>query len=582
MGIPCPLTGGVHLGTEFILTVREALKRPLFQSAQVVAGASGLERQIRWVHILEIPSLEKLIYGGEMILSTGVGFNADAATSVGYMDKLIQQNAACLCIEIGPYFHAVPEELLELADQSGLPLILFPHSTRFVDITQDLHSLIISRHHNTLRELESISREFHRLTLTAQGTLNVLKLLHKSIHTQLLYRPLNGSPVAYPALSAEDLAGLLHYTDSRFRSLDESKPEAAPSLGDYRDQTVIMKPVGALNQTWAYLALICDREPVEYDYLLLDSASLSIAQELLRTRYMEERKLFSENMWVDELMNHRLEDEKQLNALISPHFSRITDLYYRVCLIEIENLYDGAPGMEDQEWESIRYHLSLILRSTLEKHGFRPFITMKNNRLAAIAVDIKGKARSRERLQTALESLQTVRSDDKLKDLKLQIGAGKAYTHLKNAYNSHKEAVQALSLQACMQKPVVFYEELGVFQLLLNLNDGKTLQMFIRNYLGPVLDYDLAKGSDLLTTLRVYLDHDGSKQIAAQKLYIVRQSLYYRLEKIRELLGDDFMAPENRISIQVALRACQLLHPDTFGEPSSQSGARAANEAWNE
>ncbi|MNI93698.1 Purine catabolism regulatory protein [compost metagenome] len=91
--------------------------------------------------------------------------------------------------------------------------------------------------------------------------------------------------------------------------------------------------------------------------------------------------------------------------------------------------------------------------------------------------------------------------------------------------------------------------------------------------MGPLLDYDQAKGSDLLTTLKIYLDHDGSKQIAASKLFIVRQSLYYRLEKIKELLGEDYMLPENRISIQVALRAYQLLHPDKFGEPLPTASA---------
>ncbi|MDF2922246.1 MAG: hypothetical protein K0R57_1160 [Paenibacillaceae bacterium] len=532
----------------------------------MAAGAGGLDRQIRWVHILETPSLEKLINGNEMILTTGIGFNLDAATSVSFMEKLIAQNASCLCIEIGAYFQAVPEELLALADRCHFPLILFPDTVRYVDITQDLHSLIINRHYRTLRELESISREFHRLTLTAHGTLSVLKLLHKSTQTQLIYRPLSGQPVCYPPLSADRQEALVQFTDRCFKEQDDSKPDAAPYLHDWNDKPAIIKSIGVLNQTWAYLALICDGEPLEYDYLLLDSASLSIAQEMLRTRYMEERKLFSENMWVDELLNNRLEDEKQIKALIGPQLNRVTELHFRVCLIEIENLYDASLNLQENEWEAIRYHLSLILRSTFEKHGFRPFITLKNNRLAAIAVDLKATVKAKARLQQALESLHGIQADEKLKELKLLIGVGKAYSQLKHTYNSHQEAVQALALHTSQHKPVLFYEELGIFQLLLKLHDGSTLQQFIRNYLGAVLDYDLAKGSDLLTTLKVYLDNDGSKQIAAQKLFIVRQSLYYRLEKIKELLGEDFMSPENRISIQVALRAYQLLYPGKLSE----------------
>jgi purine catabolism regulator len=554
------------------LTVRETLHRPLFHNAQVVAGENGLHRQIRWVHILEITSFETLIHGEEMILTTGLGFNLDAASSVTFVENLIKQNAACLCIELGPYFQSVSEELMELANLHGFPIILFPHTVRFVDITQDLHSMIINRHHTMLQQLESLSREFHRLTLTSQGKTSVLKLLHKSTGSQLLYRPLFGKPVFFPALTPEDQAPLLEFADAYWGELDEIKPNTAPAVREYRNSSAILKPVGAMDQTWAYIMMLCDHKPGEYDYLLLDSASLSIAQELLRTRYMEERKLFSENLWVDELMNGGLDDEKQIKALIGPDFKRLNELNYRVCLIEIENLYDGRLSMPDHEWESVRLHLSLILRSTLEKHSFRPLITLKNNRLAVIALDIKSKVGTKARLQQALASLHLIQADEKLKDLKLLIGVGKSYSHLKNAYSSYQEAVQALSLYACYRKPIMFYEELGVFQLLLGLNDGKTLQLFIRNYLGPLIDHDQVKGSDLLLTLKVYLDHDGSKQIAAQKLFIVRQSLYYRLEKITELLGEDFMAPENRISIQVALRAYQLLHPEKFSDNHKISG----------
>ena len=67
----------------------------------------------------------------------------------------------------------------------------------------------------------------------------------------------------------------------------------------------------------------------------------------------------------------------------------------------------------------------------------------------------------------------------------------------------------------------MFYDELGVFELLFHIADKGILESFIRAYLGPIIDHDSLKGSELLRTLKVYLDHDGSKQIAAQQLFIV-------------------------------------------------------------
>ncbi|WP_342563449.1 PucR family transcriptional regulator ligand-binding domain-containing protein [Paenibacillus sp. FSL R7-0345] len=556
---------------ELVFTVRDALRRPMFADAEMIGGKNGLNRAIRWVHVLESASFESLIHGEEMILTTGMGASADIEASLDFMHNLIDKNAACLCIELGAYFSTIPQEMIGLANRHDFPLIVFTRTVRFVDITLDLHSLIINRHHRMLQELESISREFHRLTLTSQGTMKVLQLLCKSTRTQIVYMQLQGKPLFFPALPPEEQLPLLGFFESLNDELEGIQPDAAPCFREFGHRKVALKPVGALDQTWAYIMMVSNHKPQEFDCLLLDSASLSIAQELLRTRYMEERKLFSENLWVDELISGRTRDDNRLKALVGPDFNVLNELSYQVCLIEIENPRDVRWNSSENDWESITFHLSLILRSLFEKYSLRPLITLKNNRLTVIALDIQSRLPGKLRLQQALDALQHIRADEKLKDLQLVTGVSKSHKGLKQAYAGYQEAVQSLSLYSCYQKPVLFYEELGVFQLLLNLNDGKTLENFIRSYLGPLIDHDQSKGSELLLTLRVFLDHDGSKQIAARNLFIVRQSLYYRLDKITELLGDDFMLPENRISIQVALRAYQLLYPDKLTLPSSRS-----------
>ncbi|WP_322907818.1 PucR family transcriptional regulator [Paenibacillus sp. SGZ-1009] len=554
-----------------MFTIADALIRPLFTEAEVVGGGEGLDRTIRWVHVLESANIESLIHGAEMILTTGSGFHTDLDSALSFMRDLVHKHAACLCIELGQYFQHIPQQMIELADEHHLPLIVFTKTVRFVDITLDLHSLLINRHHRLLQELERTSREFNRLTLSSQGTSKVLQLLQRSTGHQIVYVQMGSKRVFHPALAPDKQHSLLAHIAAFEADREGMEPDAAPYVRELGNETVVLKPVGALDQTWAYMMMVCPHRPQEYDCLLLDSAALSIAQELLRTRYMEERRLFSENLWVEELINGRLGEEQRLKSLIGRDFGAMNELPYRVCLIEIENPQDVRWSSSEYEWESITFHLSIMLRSIFEQYLFHPFITLKNNRLAVIALDKQARMPAKPRLEQALHALQHIRSDDKLKDLQLLIGVSKANKQLKNASTGYQEAVQALSVYSCSGSRVLFYEELGVYQLLLSLNDGQRLQTFVRNYLGPLIDHDESRGSELLLTLRVYLDHDGSKQIAAQKLFIVRQSLYYRLDKITELLGEDFMAPENRISIQVALRAYQLLYPEKLSLPHVHS-----------
>ncbi|GIM46947.1 PucR family transcriptional regulator [Collibacillus ludicampi] len=551
--------------SEFIITIHDVLKRPLFRKARVIAGANGLHRRVRWVHILEISSFETLIHGEEMILSTGIGFRSDMTSPTSFLKKLIQQNVSCLCLEIGPYFDSVPEEMIEIANRHDFPLIIFPETVRFIDITQDIHSLIINRHHKMLQDLERISREFRRATLTTQGTSTILKLLHKNTNAQVIYVPIQGQPSFIPSMNVHEQNEFLDTINQYLTELP-LETNSSPYQREFKGNKLLLQPIGAMGQTWAFLVMMYKQEPQEYDTLVLDSASLSIAQDLLRKRYIEERKIYTENIWVDDLLHNRMKDEEQMKLLLGSSYKELNETTYRVCLIDIENRNEAELCITEDGQDSIRFHFSLMLRSTFEQFAFRPFITMKNNRFMVIALDLPAKRSMRERIRQVFETLQKLCADERMGHFELRAGIGQAYSRLKNAHLSYQEALRALSLYSCYQKPFLFYEELGVFQLLLSMNDGKTLQSFIQNYLGPLIEHDRTKGSELLRTLKVYLDHDGSKQLAAQKLFIVRQSLYYRLEKIKELLGEDFMSPDKRLALQVALRAYQLLYPEQLRE----------------
>lgn len=547
---------------ESLLTVREILQRPHFAQAQVVAGETGLNRHVRWVHVLEVADVELLVHGEEMILTTGIPFQGDAQQAAAQLERLIKHNVSCLCIELGKHFGEIPQAMLELADRHGFPLIVFPVVVRFVDITQDVHSLIINKHHLILQDLERISRQFHRLTLTSQGVTSVLKLLQTSVNAQVVYLPMDGNQLAVPSLAPEHKewpAQLYQW----LRTIPE-RTQSAPYHGNLGEHFILAQPVGALGKTWAHIVLVLVERPQERDYLILDSASLSISQDLLRKRYMEERKLYTENLWIDDLLHARVKDEEQLKSFIGSGFKQLNEASFQVCLIELGTPSHSQGRSVETDWEeSIGIHLSLVLRSIFEQHGFLPLMTLKNNRLVVIAVNQNPKRSGtvRSRLQKVLDQVLVLGDDEKLGEVRPLIGVGRSYKQLMNAHLSYQESIQAIALHACFDSNILFFEELGVYQLLYHINDRSLLEAFVTSYLGPLMEHDETKGSELIRTLQIYLDHDGSKQIVAEQLFIVRQSLYYRLEKIAELLGEDFMSPEKRLALQVAIRAYQLLRP---------------------
>lgn len=142
------------------------------------------------------------------------------------------KNISCLCIEIGPTFPVVPNELIEIADLHELPVIIFSNTIRFIDVTQDLHGLIINRQYMLLQDLERISREFHRLTLTSQGVINIVKLLQTSTKAQVIYYSLDGQASFIPGMSIQSQKEML---DCISRHLKKDEQATQVSLIQWKD-----------------------------------------------------------------------------------------------------------------------------------------------------------------------------------------------------------------------------------------------------------------------------------------------------------------------------------------------------------
>ncbi|MFD8128090.1 helix-turn-helix domain-containing protein [Streptomyces mirabilis] len=95
-------------------------------------------------------------------------------------------------------------------------------------------------------------------------------------------------------------------------------------------------------------------------------------------------------------------------------------------------------------------------------------------------------------------------------------------------------------------------KDLGFLGLL--LSDKNDVDGFVSSAVGPVLDYDARRSTDLVGTLEAYFTSGGSPTRAAQLLHVHTNTVMRRLDRIGELLGPSWQDPANALEIQLALR----------------------------
>jgi DNA-binding PucR family transcriptional regulator len=142
-----------------------------------------------------------------------------------------------------------------------------------------------------------------------------------------------------------------------------------------------------------------------------------------------------------------------------------------------------------------------------------------------------------------------------------RIGIGGRYGTTGEVPQSYREAQLALQIQKMIGGPeqVTIFSELGVYQLLATSRDMSAVEGFVQQWLGRLTDYDTVHGTQLVLTLSEFLDHGGSYNASATALSVHRNTLKYRLRRIKDVSGCDLSVPDTVFNLQLATRAWRTL-----------------------
>jgi sugar diacid utilization regulator len=119
------------------------------------------------------------------------------------------------------------------------------------------------------------------------------------------------------------------------------------------------------------------------------------------------------------------------------------------------------------------------------------------------------------------------------------------------------------------------FEQTGAYRLLLSAmsENPSELQRFYSETVEPLVDYDEQYETDLLRTLETFLEADGNVAGTAQRLFTHRHTIYYRLERVRELSGLDVSSSDGREKLSLGLKAMRVLGIASAAGPATETGA---------
>lgn len=97
----------------------------------------------------------------------------------------------------------------------------------------------------------------------------------------------------------------------------------------------------------------------------------------------------------------------------------------------------------------------------------------------------------------------------------------------------------AISKIVTKEQKVYFYENLGIYSLIAQISNGKFLDDYMESRIGKLIKADQMQEGELCNTLETYLEYNCNANATAEALFIHRNTMRYRMDKIKRILDDD-------------------------------------------
>jgi PucR family transcriptional regulator, purine catabolism regulatory protein len=538
-----------------VLTVSDVLELPIMRRGlpEVVSGESHLDREVRWAHVLDVAEVGGLLRGGEFVLNNGFGIGLESQAQRSFIRELHGQEVAAVAVELGLlYRNELPAPMVAAAKRVELPLIALHRKTRFVEVTEAVHERLMGSDFVLLRRSDELAQ---RLTDAMLAGGEVPDLLHEIARTL-------GNPAVLEDASRRVVAMAIHQSseDVVLRAWQDCLE--AESRADENIPGTVEAPIRLPNGPWGRLLVLEIDSPLdELAPIAVTRGADALALHLMSRHQVEELAAHSSGELLGKLAAGRMTEQqgaRRASALgFEPRSSTLLSL--------AAAWRDPRSERTGTGWAA----LTAEIRGVFRRAGMSSLIGPRRDQLL-IVVNPGHEGEPPTLIDEAVDGVMTAADRHQLDHRDLALAVGPLAANWLEAGLAVDRAAKRAAV-AATEPPRRWHDARRVTlnDVVHELASSHTLQAYVHDHLGPLLSLTPdRRRTEMLETLETYLRHAGRKTSAAGDLHLERQSLYHRLDKLRELLGVDWRDGEELLELHFALRARRFL--DKPGARSSQ------------
>lgn len=527
-------------------TLNWLLQKSGLHNIRILTGKSQLMRPIASVNVLDNPDVIKWFKQDELILTTGFVFKSHPELMQRILRDLKNCGCTALGIKVPRFFRKVPPEMLEAAKALDFPLLELPFFYGFSEIMQRVYQQLYTEGASRQKASQDILFGLMQAVLDRTPIEVLLQQAAKELRYPLLLINAHHQPIAAAFPNGdESAAGKLIATLTSILPDISQKSLSIPDAlheGLTRYQELLPFPLPNRSGT---LCLLYDTSkapafPASFLQHLTQILAFSFEQDHIAERNYENRS----SVFLQFLMYHQDASEAEIRNLCTfygfPHQKA-----YLCLTIALDHFPTGKKS------EGLRIIKGLLPDFTPEHAN--TFICANENLFCCFFLFPFGYHRLQmiHEVNEATEALSARLSH--ITALPLSFGSSACHQGLTGIRTAFAESLQAMSLR--QQLPGTAPSSyLALIPVHLLTSSGCNIPGLLQEHLlQPLIAYDTSNHTELLATLDAYLQYGCNTSAAAKDLFLHRNTMIHRIEKIKELLQIDFTDETENLLLRLAL-----------------------------
>ncbi|GAA0954419.1 PucR family transcriptional regulator [Actinocorallia libanotica] len=517
------------------LPVGEVLGVSTLADAELVAGASGLDRVVQRLNVMEVPDVLAWVKPNELLLTTGYPLRNRPAALGHLVTGLNERGVAALAVKPGAYLDELPAEMLARADRLGFPLIQLPEHVGFDDILNQVLTDILNRQAAILARTEEVHRALVQIVLCGGGLCEVTEELAVLLGCAVL--TLDGDQrVLARAGDPGVLRALEGWLDGR------------PGPGLHGDRVVVPVAAGGLGH-----GLIAAHFPggdlSDTEVGILERAATVAALVITK----QQAVAAVESKYRADFLRDVLAGRAGDGARVVAHCAGFGWDLDRPVAVVVAALDLDAGSTDDGTAKQAQERLAAAWEAAVRRRDRSAAVAAFAHEVVAVIGAPAGEA-----LTDLVGGL--VREVSAADSLVFSTGVSRTAATPEALPGAYDQAVKAVRVGRQMHGPgeTAHFDALGVYRLLSLVEDTAELHAFVREALGGLADDADPEAADLRRTLQMLLDTNLNVAETARRLHFHYNTLRYRIGKLERLVGPFTEDPHLRLNLNLALRVLRM------------------------